>query len=207
MEDWNPWHEAVKAGYSSAAAILVLAVGWLFGQRLTYVWNIRQKRRELQLTASQQFYSAYGEFFAVWKIWNRLDHQASSFDDRRWELLIRAAGAEAIIEGMLVKLSAEVTLESSQIETLARFRQAFQQLRESVRDSHPLPWSSSEHPGYKIFKGSAVRFAALLAENWRSSPPSSERASRQLMEITSNKWMSTWAGVDTESKLSPHQGK
>ena len=137
MEDWNPWHEAVKAGYSSAAVILVLAVGWLFGQRLTYVWNIRQKRRELQLTASQQFYAAYGEFFAVWKIWNRLDHQAPSFDDRRWELLIRAAGAEAIIEGMLVKLSAEVTLESSQIETLARFRQAFQQLRESVRDSHP----------------------------------------------------------------------
>ncbi|MGA3240204.1 MAG: hypothetical protein ABSG03_28340 [Bryobacteraceae bacterium] len=56
MQDWNPWHEAIKAAYSIAGAVVVLALGWLVGSRLTYRWNVRQKSREFQLSASQQFY-------------------------------------------------------------------------------------------------------------------------------------------------------
>ena len=102
MQDWNPWHEAIKTAYSVVGSALVLALGWLVGQRLTYAWSVRQKRREFQLSSAQQFYLAYGEFFAVWKLWNRLDCPASVFDERRWELHKRAAAAEAIIEGTLV---------------------------------------------------------------------------------------------------------
>jgi hypothetical protein len=188
MQDFNPWLEATRAGYSLVAGIVVLALGWFVGQRLTFAWNIRQKRREFQLTASQQFYSAYGEFFAVWKLWNALDHKAGSFEDRKWELFKRAAAAEAIIEGTLVKLASEAALNESQIEMLGQFRQVFQQLRESLRDNQALKWNYSEHRDYISFKCLAVRVAALLGGDWALQNPTGDQASDQLMKITSNKW-------------------
>ena len=100
MQDWNPWHEAIKAAYSVGASVIVLALTWFVGSRLTYRWNVRQKSREFQLSASHQFYVAYGEFFAVWKLWNRLDRAAAEFQDRRWELHKREAAAEAIGRGI-----------------------------------------------------------------------------------------------------------
>jgi hypothetical protein len=192
MQDWNPWHEAIKAAYSIGSAVIVLALSWLVGSRLTYRWNVRQKSREFQLSASQQFYVAYGEFFAVWKLWNRLDRTAAEFSDRRWELHKRAAAAEAIVEGTLVKLCSELNLDDDQINTLGRFRQAFQQLREVIRDDRHLPWNKAEHPEYKTFKILAVRLAALLGRNWPNSPPSCERAANQLIRVTSNRWMGSW---------------
>ena len=96
--------EAIRALYSLLVSSVTLLLGWLVGQRLTYRWNIRQKRREAQLSTTQQFYSAYGEFFAVWKLWNRLGGDDSAREDRRWELHKRAAAAEAAVEGTLVKL-------------------------------------------------------------------------------------------------------
>jgi hypothetical protein len=200
MQDWNPWHEAIKAAYSFGSALVVLALGWLVGQRLTYVWSVRQKRREFQLSISQQFYVAYGEFFAVWKLWNRLDRTAAAFEDRGWELHKRAAAAEAIIEGTLVKLSSELTLDEEQINGLGRFRQAFQQLRQSIRQNRLLPWSDSENPEYKTFKTLAVRVAALLGKDWQRNPPSSERAGTQLLQITSNRWEQDWVIVEPMAK-------
>ena len=110
--DWNLEHELIKGVITSISGLLLLALTWLVGQRLSYQWSIRQKREELRLSSLQQFYLAYGEFFAVWKLWNRLDQKTEKFDDRRWELLKRAAAAESIVEGTLVKLSLEINLES-----------------------------------------------------------------------------------------------
>lgn len=192
MNDWNPWHEAIKAGYSFGSGALVLALGWFVGQRLTFAWNVRQKRREFQLTASQQFYAAYGEFFAVWKLWNRLDRNAASFEDRRWELHKRAAAAEAIIEGTFVKLSSEVLLPEGELNCLGRYRQAFQRLREVIRENVELSWSSSEHPEYKAFKSLSVQVAALLGSEWPEKSISCEQAAEQLMKITANTWRAKW---------------
>lgn len=192
MQDWNPWHEAVKASYSIVSAVIVLALSWLVGSRLTYGWNVRQKNREFQLSTSQQFYVAYGEFFAVWKLWNRLDRTVAEFSDRRWELHKRAAAAEAIVEGTLVKLCSELKLDDEQINTLGRFRQAFQQLREAIRDDRHLSWNASEHSEYKTFKLLAVRVAALLGRDWPRGSPPCERAADQLIRITSNKWTGSW---------------
>lgn len=133
MEDWNSWHEAIKASYSLIVSVVTLGLGWLVGQALTYRWNVRQKRREAQISATQQFYAAYGEFFAVWKLWNRLDRSSESRDERQWELHKRAAAAEAVVAGTLVKLASELTLDDQQVAILGRFRQAFQQLRQSIR--------------------------------------------------------------------------
>lgn len=154
--------ELVRVGFTLIASALLLALGWFIGLRLTYKWNIRQKRREIQLSASQSFYSSYGEFFAIWKLWNRVDHKAPSFDDRRWELYKRAAAVEGVIEGILVKLCSELTLCDEELKILGSFRQAFQQLRDSIRDQKPLAWTHSEHPSYVVFKTLAVQVASLL---------------------------------------------
>lgn len=192
IQDWNAWHEAGKAGYSLLVSSLVLLAGWFVGARLTYGWNVKQKRRELQLSSSQQFYSAYGEFFVVWKLWDRLDHTNPQFEEHKWELHKRAAAAEAIIEGTLVKVCSELNLKDQQTTNLGRFRQAFQQLRQSIRDDKPLPWPSSECAEYKAFKSLAVSFAILLGREWPSHTPSPQDASKQLMNVTSNEWEHTW---------------
>lgn len=192
MQDWSLWHEAIKAAYSLGTAVVVLALGWLVGQRLTYTWNIRQRRRDFQLVVSQQFYTAYGEFFVVWKLWNRLERNVAGFEDRRWELHKRAAAAEAVIEGTLVKLSSELILDQNQINTLGCFRQAFQQLRQAIREDRNLPWSSSEHPEYRAFKTLTIYIAALLGSEWKNCSPSPDRAAEQFREITSNRWEGKW---------------
>jgi len=86
----------------------------LAGIGTTGLSRIRQKRRELQLSATQQFYAAYGEFFAVWKLWNRLDRSSdSAIGERQWELHKRAAAAEAVIEGTLVTFRRKILGQSS----------------------------------------------------------------------------------------------
>ena len=193
MPDWSLQHELIKSCLSAAAGVPVLALGWLIGQRLTFTWNVRQKRRELQLTASQQFYAAYGEFFAVWKLWNYLDPAQPSFEDHRWELHKRAATAEAIVEGTFVKLSSELDLEEPDIKTLACFRQGFQHLREAIRAGRRIDWHSSDHPEYRSFKALAVRVAGLLSKQWPDVAPVPEQAAKQLLDITSNRWSSQWS--------------
>jgi hypothetical protein len=190
--EWNPYHEAIKALFSVAGAALVLLLSWGVGNKLAFSWNVKQKRREFQLTASQQFYTAYGEFFATWKLWNKLNRQASDYAACRWELHKRAASAEAVVEGMLVKLSSELSLSSTEVESLGRYRQGFQRLRESIRDDKLLPWDNSEHPEYKAFKDLSIQVAHLLAKDWPTSSPTVETAAAHFVQITSNVWKGIW---------------
>ncbi len=191
-QDFSLWHETIKACLTLLVSSLTLLLGWLFGQRLGYHWNIRQKRREIQLAVSQQFYLAYGEFFAVWKLWNRLDRNNPSFDDRRWGLHQRAAAAEAIVEGLMVKLSSELVLDSSRLRMLGCFRQAVQQLRQSIREDVVLNWLSSGSTCYVTFKELASSVATILSSEWPEDLPSARLASSQLLEITANKWEPIW---------------
>ncbi len=186
--DWNLTHEVIKALLSCFSGAIILLFTWLVGQRLSYRWSVRQKKREIQMAALQQSYVAYGEFFAVWKLWNRLEKDSMQFDERHWELHKRAAAAEAIVEGLLVKVSSELVLEHAAADTLGRFRQSFQQLRQSIRLGDPLPWWSSETPEYVSFKSLAAGFSSLLSREWPSTSASPERAATQLRRITSNHW-------------------
>ena len=174
---------------------IALASGWLFSTRVTYSWNERQKRREFQLSALQQFYAAYGEFFAVWKLWDALLKVPPAPAELRWELHKRAAAAEGIIEATLVKLSCEMKLDGPDIENLGRFRQGFQQLREAIRGGGGVPWKSSETPEYRCFKRLSIQVASLLAGKWKGNYPP-EKAAAQLAEITSNRFEGTWAGTN-----------
>lgn len=189
MQEWNISHEAIKALFSSLGSLFTLlaalGLGWFVGSRVTYSWNMRQRRREFQLSALEQFYKAYGEFFAVWKLWSSLLRSSVRLEDRKWELHNRAATAEATIEGTLVKLSSEMRLEAEDIDALGRFRQRFQQLRESIRDGMDLGWTSSENADYREFKCLAVHISFLLAKDW-TGRCTREEAGSQLFAVTSN---------------------
>jgi hypothetical protein len=199
MSEWNPLHELIRAFFSSMSAIVVLAFSWFIGQRLSYEWAVRQKTREFQLSALQQFYVAYGEFFAVWKLWNRLDINDADRRDRKWELHKRAAAAEAIIEATLVKLSSELAMDDETVKNLGCFRQAFQQLRQSIRQNRTLPWHDSDDPAYVTFKTLAIRVSALLRANWLKNSVTPEKARNQLLAITSNQFEDNWVSHTKKS--------
>ena len=192
MSDWSLHQELIKQGLSLCVTMVGLGAGWLIGQKLSYGWNVRQKRREFQLAASQQFYAAYGEFFATWKLWNRLERDNDDFEARRWELHKRAAAAEATVEGILVKLSSELLLTEVELENLGCFRQAFQQLRQSIRERAFLPWGNSENPKYVAFKTYATKVSHLMTREWARSSPDVARAAEQLLRVTSNSWEQRW---------------
>jgi hypothetical protein len=187
--------ELIKGLISGASGIVLLSLTWLIGQRLTYLWTVRQKRRELQLASLQQFYIAYGEFFAVWKLWDRIDELEPGPAvrvERRWELLKRATAAESIVEGTFVRLSLEVDIDGPDVINLGRFRQAFQQLRESIRDNKPLAWPHANCPEYRSFKRLSIDIGTLLNGDPSKSSRSRQSASDRLMKITSNEWEDNW---------------
>ena len=86
--------EIARALLGPAATVLL---AWAVGNRLSARWAMRQKRREETRVAANEFYRLYGEFFAVWKLWNYSldDTDYSDKTAQRWELLKRAAAAEA----------------------------------------------------------------------------------------------------------------
>src|SRR5262249_17841079 len=133
--------------------------------------------------AARDFHQLYGEFFALWKLWNY------SFGDpgsqaapgtSRWELLDRACKTEGKLEAMFVGLAAsQRPLTNKEIEALGRFRQRYQQLREAIRDNVLLKWDHSRHPDYVEFKMLAPQVAAIIVR--------SGRVRRELLlKITSN---------------------
>ena len=143
-------------------ALITLGCGWLIGQRVTAEWNMRQKKKELDLQTAQEFTSLYGEFFAVWKLWNYYirDIGAQALPGAsRWELLQRASKAEAAMEGIFVRLASQRRLLENEIKLLQQFRQIYQSLREAIRDDQPLIWDSSDHPQYLAFKRLATGVA------------------------------------------------
>lgn len=188
--DWT--FEVTKALSNLVVALVTLGAGWVVGQRLSYRWAIRQKKRESLLAATNQFHSAYGEFFTAWKLWNRLDRNDPSFTERRWQLLQQAAHAEANAESILLKVVSELRLSDEEVQDLGRFRQAFQSLRQAIRDNKPLAWSSSQDPQYVAFKKLACRMAYLLQTGQDTKAPDWQVASTNHLKATSNQWEGSW---------------
>jgi hypothetical protein len=188
--------ELIKISLSVGMALIVLALGWFIGNRLAVHWAIRQRRRELELAAANQFYQLYGEFFALWKLWNyfRYEHGNEPLPETtRWDLLARASAAEGGVEAILVKLASERQLGEEDIATLGRFRQAYQTLREAIRDLQPVDWWYQDHPEYAAFKRLATQVASMLCTSDKQRAPTVAQASQALKRITSNEWENRWA--------------
>ncbi|WP_169983779.1 hypothetical protein [Microbispora sp. H10836] len=199
------WAESVKAVPNLVVALLTLALGWLVGNRLTARWDERKKRRELDLLALGVFYEIYGEFFAVWKLWNNAPMRVRDDDGFHRTLLDRAAETEGKLESLLVRLASERKLSDRDCTLLGCFRQAVQSLRESVREKADLrsrviwrgqqvisiPWYGSEAPPYLAFKALAA-FAADLLSKSSDLDTRAETAYSALKMITSNRLERTW---------------
>lgn len=163
-----------------AVSLILLGIGWLIGRQLTILWSRRQKQNEQELTAERQFHRLYGSFFATWKLWNYFLRTPETFPGAsRWELLRRASEQEGELEATFVELASRRQLSRQEISHLGRFRQYYQQLRESIRDNKPLAWDGAEHPDYKQFKNLTLEVAAII----RGGKPISRD---QLERITSN---------------------
>lgn len=179
-----------KAAPDLAVAAVTGFVILLAGQRVAYVWAIRQKRRELDLSNAKEFQLLYGEFFAIWKLWNyfiRDIGQESLPDASRWELLKRACAAEAAMEAIFVRLASERNLSDEQIESLGQFRQLYQNLREAIRDNEPLEWDHAEHPDYMKFKRLGSQVAYFIVSDADKDKVAAAKHADALVGITSNR--------------------
>jgi hypothetical protein len=175
------WLELLKF----AGAIVLLLLAWLVGQRLTVKWSLYQKEKENDSLTARDFHLLYGEFFAVWKLWNYFvrDIGANGLPGMsRASLLDRASIAEGKLEAILVRIASSKDLNDEEVKVLGRFRQIYQSLRETIRDGAPLEWNHAEHPDYIAFKRLAPQINAIIIGRRQST-----RESR-ILEITSNKW-------------------
>lgn len=182
--------EMIKSLFSIAVSVITLGLGWVVGQRLTVYWGIRQKQRELELSAMSEFYRLYGEFFSVWKLWAYCRKQPNELiapEMTRWELLERATNAEGMLEAIFVKLSSERALSDFDIETLGRFRQAYQKLRESIRSNEGLGWPTQDNHEYTSFKRLAYIIACMIR-----SDKSKIQNGDALIRITAGTWDNKW---------------
>jgi hypothetical protein len=194
--------ELLNALLSIVVAVVTLSFGWLVGQRLTVYWAIRQKRRELELSAVNEFYKLYGEFFTVWKLWSyyldSIKFALTLPDATRWELLQRASAAEGALESVFVKLSSERVLSAEDTEVLGKFRQAYQRLRESIRNNKHLDWSSQTDPEYLSFKRLAHLTACLILSDDQPRQETKNQTADSLEKITANVWENSWVLSDDD---------
>jgi hypothetical protein len=196
------WLDVAKGIVGPLATVLL---AWAVGNRIAARWAMRQKRRDEARASANEFYRLYGEFFAVWKLWNYSlkDPSRGGATDRHWELLNRASAAEAGVEALLVKLTSERILDQADRNALGRFRQGFQTLRQSIRDGQPLDWRSSEHIEYAAFKMLASRAGRLVSTVDQGKMPSVAQAQCALRGVTSNLWEGSW--YMDESDSAPNQ--
>lgn len=201
----------------SASATLVNVVGSVIvtgtvGALLTYFWHVRQKRREVTLAITSEFYKLYGEIIAVWKLWNHWyekknpSRNLSELRDERWELLQRATAAAGGAEAILVRLAAERHLSQQDIAVLGSFRQASKSVRKAIEDDHPVPWYSDSAYGYLALKYLSVRVASIVARREPLKLPSAESAAAALRAITANYWESgeegNWRNFESSERWS-----
>lgn len=57
--------ELIKTGL----AVLVLGISWFVGQQILAYWEIKKKRRELDIATVTEFQQLYGEYKEVWRLW------------------------------------------------------------------------------------------------------------------------------------------
>ena len=178
--------EWLKALLNLSVAVITLVFGGLIGNWLTVRWNLIQKRRETDIANIQQFYSLYGEFKEVGKIWRVIKRNNDSSLviplDSRWSLLARACAIENKNEAIIVKLSTERHLEVDALKNLGLFRQALQILRESIRDNEEIAFSS-RGPEYAFFNDLAATVGLIISSSHLDKNSNPERASKRLKVI------------------------
>lgn len=218
------WEElaltSVKAIPTLGVALLTLGLGWLLGNGIASRWEEVKERRALELAALERFYQLYGEFYALWKLWSIHKSPTYLSDYERdpstvWRLLERAAEVEGGFESILVRLTQERRLDATDVQELARFREGYQCLRESIREDKALDWKANPSKGepahkYGEFKRLASHVAHLLSHTSRRiiRPPDlpfPSEATNALAGATSVEFRGEWWTRGTGPRASNRQ--
>jgi hypothetical protein len=186
--------------------VLGLLLTWFIGLRFVTQWNIRQKQRELDFSAAEQFRNLYGEFVMIWRLWHATKHtimkDPSETEKRRWDLYSRACSAEGRVEGILMKLALERHLTAHDIGVLGTFRQGYQQLREYIQDDAKIDWGHAISKGYGLFKYLSSQVGVMLSSNDQRKPPPPKIASENLEAIMSSRWEEAWKQPSRDEAIS-----
>jgi hypothetical protein len=179
-------------GIRATVAFLILVTTWLFGQPILGKWELRKKRRELDFALSSEFQRLFGEYKEIWRLWKahyescQLPHQRpiEMDDSARWDLFRRSAAAEGRVEAIFVKLATDRPLIHSDLQRLGLFRQAYQVLRQGIRDGQPLDYSHDDPP-YELFNVLACSVAQIINSDVDARPPQADIAQLNLATIQS----------------------
>jgi hypothetical protein len=174
--------EIIKFGLS----ILLLGLTWFVGQRILAGWDLRKKRRELDIVSTQRFQELIGEWKGVWRLWKVHKNSAKYSIDvpvgTRWELLTRAADAEGGVEAIISRLALERSLTNAECRYLGLFRQSFQQLREAIRGDSELTWHRGDQE-YWMLHDLAIQVALVIDREAQRKPLKATCAEDQLRDI------------------------
>ncbi|MET8012887.1 hypothetical protein ABZU86_13410 [Streptomyces sp. NPDC005271] len=202
--------------------IVTSVLAWVLGTQITYRWDEVKRRRDLDLAAVSEFYRCYGAFLQTWRLWNTHHRNLGpgvAPDDVQWQCLERAAVVEGDFEGILVKVVSERRLTDRDIQLLGSFREAYQCLRERIREGEELRWFSRCQPEmlefrqYRAFKSLSMYVAALLQErgtSWlvghrRRDAPSEPERITALLGVTVGTRRGDWVEVaERELRLALH---
>lgn len=172
--------------FDLAKILLTVLLTYSFGQRVASVWQMRNKRRELDIAAASQFQAAFAEYKEIWRLWKIAEKQPVDEFAKKiwWDLVSRAAAVESKVEAIMLKLVVERKLEEKELRSIGLFRQGFQNLRRAIRDRKPLEYSS-EHPEYRLINQLGTEVACLILSNERIVTPQPGEAAKQLEFVIS----------------------
>jgi hypothetical protein len=183
--------EAIKTLFSGG----LLVLSWWFGQKIVARWDLIKKRRELDILVARDFQNLCGEFKAVSRLWRIKTYRGDKPnivlpDKLSVQLLQRAAAAEGSVEAITVKLATERVLEPDDVRALGLFRQAYQKLREAIRDLQPFEWTHKE-PEYHLYNELATRVSHLVASGdveVQRDPQAAIKTLRQITGVRPSDW-------------------
>jgi hypothetical protein len=171
------------------SALIVAALAWIVGSRITAGWDMRKKRGEFDILLANDFYSAVASFKTVAREWEALfrgkdasadRYEANVWETARAELAKRALETESKLESILLKLVTEGvgrddlndSEKNRRQRSLSLFRLAFRTLRESIEDSAAPPpgWGD---PRLWLFNRLAGEISRIIYErstqaSWRA---------------------------------------
>jgi hypothetical protein len=203
-----PVDRTQRADLGKTTLTALLAI--LAGGYVALFWNVRQKRRESDLATTNKLYELFGQYVAIYRLWNQAaDPESPVYDPATlktvgWDLLKQASAVEGDMEALLTKLTTERRLDVQDQRVLALFRQADAYLRRRIQRNKPFPIASSEDLSYEALRRLLPRVARIVdsgAPLFRQ--PDREQASTAFLEITNNHWEEVWGTLACPCTMHP----
>ncbi|MEV0029827.1 hypothetical protein [Nocardia sp. NPDC050793] len=198
-------------------ALLTFVFVAVLGGAVGLLWATIRHRKELDREALSRFHDVYGAWFVVWKTWSAMC-EGKVRTATREDLLERAAATEGQFEALLIKIATERRLSNKEIERLGRFREGYQQLRNTIEagatvstlsESNKLPFkvrgNLDEIGPYIAFKMLAVEFARLVEgqTGLRRLLPRPTRKSAEVSFIKVTSWRPVWIPPSSAAANAP----